>query len=370
MKMPVFNCLTIAITIVFCSVTFSLQAQNQVTDNMLKIGDPAPILKTSKWIKGEQISNFEPGKVYVVELWATWCAPCIAGIPHLSELAEKYRDVVTVVGINTMEHDQSTLQKVERFVDSLGNKMDYNVAADDNNYIRDNWLRASGERGIPCAFIIDQNGRLAWVGLPWGKMDNSLSMILDGTWNIEKASEMREEHKRLTVIDNGEVVTRLNPFMGNPGNPVGALDEIEKILSDNPGLRYYPKTGHFTLYSLLKTDPDKAVTFTKEWFAASETPSWNSVTEAVGYMMDKRELPKAMYQLAADSYQAQLDNYPWSMNFPTTYSKIAHLQFKAHDKVKAVEAMQKAIEAAKENPSFPSSEMSKLEEDLIKYKSM
>ena len=32
------------------------------------------------------------GKVVVLEFWTTWCGPCVAAIPHLNELSEKYAD--------------------------------------------------------------------------------------------------------------------------------------------------------------------------------------------------------------------------------------------------------------------------------------
>ena len=38
------------------------------------------------------LTALSKGKVVVVELGATWCAPCIASIPHLNELAERFKD--------------------------------------------------------------------------------------------------------------------------------------------------------------------------------------------------------------------------------------------------------------------------------------
>src|SRR5205809_672183 len=45
----------------------------------LKVGDPAPPLKVTKWLQGAEVKQFEPGKVYVVEFWATWS--CLSGWP-------------------------------------------------------------------------------------------------------------------------------------------------------------------------------------------------------------------------------------------------------------------------------------------------
>jgi hypothetical protein len=38
----------------------------------LRIGDPAPSLATAQWLKGTPIKQFERGRVYLLDFWATW----------------------------------------------------------------------------------------------------------------------------------------------------------------------------------------------------------------------------------------------------------------------------------------------------------
>ena len=343
----------------------------QETAIKLNIGDPAPAIKVAKWLKGSSVNGFEKGKVYVVEFWATWCMPCIAGMPHLSELAAKYKNDVTVSGISVWERKTTSPTRVANFVDSMGSKMAYNVAADDSSFMGDSWLKASGTRGIPAAFVIDKNSKLAWIGLP-KKLDEVLPKVINGSWDAAKFGASLKEQVRLSQIDNFDVVNRLNPYMGNPGKPDSALTVIEQILAKEPGLKYYPKLGHFTLFALIKTNQVKALDFGKAWLAASEEPNYKSITDAVYYMTEVKKVPlsQGLYELAAYSYQAQIDNYPWSMNMPVTYNDIARLQFLAGNKEKAIEAQAKAIAEAKKKEKFPADQLAKFEASLQEYKEM
>jgi len=82
----------------------------------------------------------------VVEFWATWCKPCIAAMPHLSALAAEYKDKVTIIGIDIKEMKTTSIQKVKAFVDSMGFRMDYHVAAEESNFMASSWIDASGEQ--------------------------------------------------------------------------------------------------------------------------------------------------------------------------------------------------------------------------------
>ncbi|MEZ6003537.1 MAG: hypothetical protein R3F17_02075 [Planctomycetota bacterium] len=47
-------------------------AKPQAEEPGLKPGDPAPALNVAEWVKGEAIPAMDPGKIYVIEFWATW----------------------------------------------------------------------------------------------------------------------------------------------------------------------------------------------------------------------------------------------------------------------------------------------------------
>src|ERR1700744_5719893 len=89
----------IQLLLLFCVMTVTAFAQN-TRSHLFDLGDPAPPLRVKEWIKGTPVENFEKGRVYVVEFWATWCAPCRAAMPHLSSLASKYKHKFTFLAID------------------------------------------------------------------------------------------------------------------------------------------------------------------------------------------------------------------------------------------------------------------------------
>ncbi|RUP47169.1 hypothetical protein BC936DRAFT_146061 [Jimgerdemannia flammicorona] len=141
------------------------------------IGTVIQPLKGLEFIKGEEFvigGPIEEGKnkVLVVEFWATWCPPCRTSIPHITEVAHKYKTKdVTIVGV-TNEQDENT---VKNFVEDMGDKMDYTVAIDLERSARNALFVPSKASGIPTAFILENN-KVVWFGHP---MDPAFEQTLD-----------------------------------------------------------------------------------------------------------------------------------------------------------------------------------------------
>ena len=159
----------------------------------LKVGDPAPPLKASKWLQGDEVKAFEPGKVYVVEWWATWCGPCIAFMPDLADLQARYKDQgVTVVGFTArdlLDVPGNTEEKVAAFVKKRGPKLPYTFAYADDRATSDAWMKAAGREAIPCSFVVDKTGQIAYIGNPM-YLGVVLPMVVAGS---RKAQEVGDE---------------------------------------------------------------------------------------------------------------------------------------------------------------------------------
>src|SRR4051812_18347900 len=152
-----------------------------------ELGDPAPEIKIAKWIKGEPAKITGDG-TYVVEFWATWCAPCRQSIPHLTEMQKKFKDV-TFIGVS--DEKESTVQK---FVDDMGSKMDYRVAIDDGKKTGASYMEAFGVNGIPHAFVV-KDQKIIWQGHPMDNLEESLEQIRTGKYDLAIAKQRsRAQH--------------------------------------------------------------------------------------------------------------------------------------------------------------------------------
>lgn len=157
----------------------------------LQPGEKAPDLQVEAWVKGEPIKGFEPGKVYLVEFWATWCGPCIGNIPHLNALQKEHsKDGLVVIGFTSPDrqtgkgglHESNTLPNVRDFVARRGDSMDYHVAFDLPNRETFNRYFGADSAGIPHAFVIDRSGKLVISGHPY-YFDEVIESVLAGTWD-------------------------------------------------------------------------------------------------------------------------------------------------------------------------------------------
>ena len=162
------------------------------------LGDPAAPLKLAEWVKGQPVQLAEgKGKtVYVVEFWATWCPPCRASIPHLTQLQKKYKDK-GVVFIGISDEKPATVKK---FVEQMADKMDYRVALDQDRKTSGGYLEAYDISGIPHAFIVDKEGRVVWNGHPMGGLEAALDQVLAGKLDLAKEKQRAAAQKKLEQL--------------------------------------------------------------------------------------------------------------------------------------------------------------------------
>ncbi len=103
-------------------------------------------------LNGTEISSSSlKGKVVVINLWATWCGPCIQEIPKLNELAELFQENEEVVFIAITEESSDI---VEKFLAKRNFK--YHMITDAKDLAGK--LHPNLIHTIPRNMVIDKNG--------------------------------------------------------------------------------------------------------------------------------------------------------------------------------------------------------------------
>lgn len=112
------------------------------------------------------------GKVVVINLFASWCQPCLAEAPILERTQRQLaRQGGTVLGVTYRD----TTADAEQF--ARQQHINYPVVRD----VDGSFARAYGANGIPETFVIDRSGRVAWVRryqLAGGALEQALSRVL------------------------------------------------------------------------------------------------------------------------------------------------------------------------------------------------
>lgn len=204
--------LCFAVVTTLTSVAFAPRCQaqqRQAPPEFLTIGSKAPAIDVEHWLQDgngffKPIKNFENGKVYVVEFWATWCGPCVSSMPTLAELQNKYRGRdVQIVSVSTepVETIREFLERPGPEGKSFGEITSaYCLTTDPDESTYRDYMAASGQNGIPAAFIVGKNGMIEWAGHPM-LMDEPLESVLDDTWDRAAFKLQYEDELRIREVE-------------------------------------------------------------------------------------------------------------------------------------------------------------------------
>jgi uncharacterized protein (TIGR03435 family) len=156
----------------FCALFLSLACTLPSQAATTTAGQPAPPLTFTQLIGAPDGTKTDwpslKGKVVVLEFWATWCAPCIAEIPHLNELAQSLASS-NVQFISVDDEDPSV---VKEFM--AKKHMDGWVGLSKN--IFDDF----GVQERPTTIVIDSNGLVAARLTPELVQKDQLAALAEG----------------------------------------------------------------------------------------------------------------------------------------------------------------------------------------------
>jgi thiol-disulfide isomerase/thioredoxin len=329
----------------------TLWAAPRVWAQPLGVGDPAPAIQVKEFVKGAPVSSLEKGKRYVVEFWATWCGPCRVSIPHLTELQKKHPEV-TFIGVSVWEQDQ---KGVRPFVQQMGDKMAYTVAMDDvpegargnEGKMAKSWMEAAGQDGIPTAFLIDRDTRIAWIGHPMG-LDEPLEKVAAGTWDVAAARTQfqKDQARRGKMRELQEKLTKAQQS-GDPHQMLAALDQA---IAEDPAMEAPLGLQRYFVLSRGIKDPEQAEVYgshlvdsvLKDNAAALNELAWSIVAP---------EAPKAnasAVKLALKAAQ-RADELAQGKD-PGIADTLARAYFEAGSPAKALAAQERAVRLAKGTP--------------------
>ena len=141
----------------------------------VRIGAPAPPYRAAT-LAGDSVSLEElRGKVVLLNIWATWCAPCRDEIPVLQALHEQYGSTgLEILGVSVDARGEE--RRIREFASGIG--MTYPIWLDPDERVSTVYRAI----GVPSTYLIDRDGVLRWRRIgPIAEGDTAFIRVLSET---------------------------------------------------------------------------------------------------------------------------------------------------------------------------------------------
>ena len=320
----------------------SSAATPPTTKAMLGPGDPAPALKAHSWIQGEPVQALEKGKAYLLDFWATWCGPCVASIPHIEHLHQKYKDQgLVVIGQNVWEDDTG---KIRAFVEKVANKMTYRIALDSQEAVAKPWLRAAGQNGIPVVILVGKDGKIAWIDHPEALSETVVEQVLAGTFDLAKEKRLQQVRGKFSESYHeafGKFQTTIKAR--NWADAQVLLDRMKSIVpAEDTEWRAVIRKQQFTLL-VAKGEDDEAIKLGESILTDEKQNSGSA--DSLVWVITHAENPSAALLKFAETCAMQA-NGATRGQYPRILENLARLHFRQGNRREAIQCQEQAIDRA------------------------
>src|SRR5687767_6740470 len=121
----------------------------------VRVGAPAPRYAATTLAGDSVTTSSLAGKVVLLNVWATWCAPCRDEIPYLQSLYEKHQQAgLEIIGVSVDARGQDAA--IRAFAKDF--RMTYPIWRDPDERVQSMFLAL----GVPASYLIDRGGILRW----------------------------------------------------------------------------------------------------------------------------------------------------------------------------------------------------------------
>lgn len=119
--------------------------------NLVTVDDKIISFKTTQ--EGVDFTDFKDKKAILIDVFATWCPPCIEELPVLKEVREKYKDNFEIISV-LFEQDKPKAEILD-FISK--NNIEYPVTIGDENF---KLAKEFGDiKKVPEMFLFSKNGK-------------------------------------------------------------------------------------------------------------------------------------------------------------------------------------------------------------------
>lgn len=187
------------------------------------------------------------GRPMVIAFWGTWCEPCKEEIPVLNQIAKEGLASVTGIALERGELALRQAALANYLNDPRSLKPEYKTILDqfDGGPLDRRWIDGVDWFGIPVLFVLDKNGRLAFVGgFPTESLHTELDKILEqvrsGKWDYQKAKANYQPVREAHIIRRNDYRGAENLKKELAGlNPSAAYKRLIHAIEASPGLLNY-----------------------------------------------------------------------------------------------------------------------------------
>lgn len=118
------------------------------------------------------VADYLRGRVVLIDVWATWCAPCLAAMPDLKDLQATHGDSLAIVGVNL---DHLSRRDLRQWLARRGITW---TQVHDGRGPDGPVATRLGVTSLPRTLLYDHRGRLIAVDLRGPALDTAVAQLV------------------------------------------------------------------------------------------------------------------------------------------------------------------------------------------------